>query len=792
MREWQLKAGDPLALTLASDVRLGPTDYCDDQIWELSLGDGDPPALAVETSYGLRARAMRLFPRFTLGEVTLGDPGEFAQPPVVLQAFPNFLSLTFSPFPDIDVLAEYWVPQSHALAGRIQITHNGHKDCTLLLEMVARLTPTEGQRMAPFEMQAATILSGHSDGISPVVFMTGGAKAGPGPYPSLVLKMGLSPDNVRQITWVHTALADRQASFELARTIAAYKWDAERTRLEMLNSSLVEIHTGDADWDTVLMLAQKQAIHLYVGPTANLPNPSFVMSRQPDQGYSQRCDGSDYNHLWNGQSPLEAYYLIDLLLPAAPELAEGLVRNYLSIQTDQGFIDWKPGLGGQRSKILATPLLSSMVWRIYEATEQTAFLNETFDALLKFNQAWFSREHDQDGDGVPEWDHPLQAGDEDHPVYSRWHSWSLGVDISTAESPALCAFLYRECKTLVRIAHILAREEEIFGLEATAERLKAAVERSWNGTMASYYDWDRDTHRSTHGELLASNHGAGNIYLRREFSEPVRLLMNVHTDETVRRHPLVFIHGKSASGNRRVERIQDEQFQWTPGHGRLTGQFVYQSLERIEVHGLEADDRMVLSSVGYDYQDDSTLTPLWAGIPAADQAQKLVEDTLTNPQRFWRPFGISACPQPQAGDDAELCSSTNLLWNLLIGQALVQYGFRSEAATLMGRLMRAMIQNLKSDAAFRRQYHAVTGQGFGERNALQGLAPLGLFLDILGVRLISSRRVALSGLNPFPWPVTVKYRGLTVLRQKEKSVVIFPDGQTVTISDASPQIVSLE
>jgi len=310
--------------------------------------------------------------------------------------------------------------------------------------------------------------------------------------------------------------------------------------------------------------------------------------------------------------------------------------------------------------------------------------------------------------------------------------------------------------------------------------------------MASYYDWDRDTHRSTHGELLASNHGAGNIYLRREFSEPVRLLMNVHTDETVRRHPLVFIHGKSASGNRRVERIQDEQFQWTPGHGRLTGQFVYQSLERIEVHGLEADDRMVLSSVGYDYQDDSTLTPLWAGIPAADQAQKLVEDTLTNPQRFWRPFGISACPQPQAGDDAELCSSTNLLWNLLIGQALVQYGFRSEAATLMGRLMRAMIQNLKSDAAFRRQYHAVTGQGFGERNALQGLAPLGLFLDILGVRLISSRRVALSGLNPFPWPVTVKYRGLTVLRQKEKSVVIFPDGQTVTISDASPQIVSLE
>ena len=597
---------------------------------------------------------------------------------------------------------------------------------------------------------------------------------------------------MRQATWVHAGLSDREASFELARSIATYKWEAERTRLELMNSSLVEIHTGEADWDTTLMLAQKQALHLYVGPTANLPNPSFVMSRQPDQGFSHRCDGSDYNHLWNGQSPLEAFYLIDLLLPVAPDLAQGLVRNYLAIQSEGGFIDWKPGLGGQRSKILATPLLTSMVWRIYEVTEQTAFLEETFDGLLKFTRAWFSREHDRDGDGIPEWDHPLQAGDEDHPVYARWHSWAQGVDISTAESPALCAFLYCECKTLARIARILGRETEFPELEDTAERLKAATEASWNETMACYYDWDRDTHRCTHGELLASNHGAGSVYLRREFSEPVRLLINIHTDETVRRHPLVFIHGKSASGNRRVERIQDEQFQWTPGHGRLTGQFVYQSLERIEVHGLEPDDGLIISTVGYDFQDASTLTPLWAGIPDAERAQKLVEDTLTNTQRFWRQFGIAACPQPQEGDEQALCTSTNLLWNLLIGQALVQYGFRSEAATLMGRLMRAIIQNLKSDSAFRRQFHAETGEGLGERNALQGLAPLGLFLEILGVRLISSRKVALSGLNPFPWPVTVKYRGLTVLRQKEKSVVIFPDGQTVTISDASPQIVSLE
>jgi hypothetical protein len=342
------------------------------------------------------------------------------------------------------------------------------------------------------------------------------------------------------------------------------------------------------------------------------------------------------------------------------------------------------------------------------------------------------------------------------------------------------------------MARILGRSEDIPGLETAAERVKTITEAAWNETTASYHDWDRDTHFSTHGENLASDSGAGNLILRREFTEPVRLLINIYTDETVRRRPLLFVHGQSASGNRRVERILDEQFRWTPGHGRLTGGYVYKSLERIEVHGLEAEDRINISSVGYDYQDDSTLTPMWAGIPSSERAQKLVEDTVTNPQRFWRPFGIIACSQPPVGDEAATCSSANLPWNLLIGEALVHYGFRKEAAELMGRLMKAIIQNLKSEAAFRRQYHANTGQGLGERNALQGLAPLGLFLDILGVRLISPRRVALNGLNPFPWPVTVKYKGLTVLRQKEKSVVIFPDGQMVTVGDAAPRIVSLE
>lgn len=792
MREWQLRLGDPLCLTLATDVRLEKSNYVDDHIWELSLSGGEPVALSLHTTFGLRARSMRLFPQFTIGDQTFLEPAAFSQSPIVAKILPNFIQLAFSPVANIDVEAEIWVPQPHVIAGRYKIANNTKIHRALRLDLIAQLAPTEGHRMAPLELQAATVLSGLTGGLAPILFMTGGAKAGAGPYPSLGLKMDLAPNEQRQTTWALAATTDRDASFELARLIVAQKWDAELTRIELLNSGQVEIYTGDPEWDAALMLAQKQAIQLMMSETEHLPHASFVIARQPDQGYSRRGDGGDYNHLWNGQSPLEAYYLADILLPIAPDLAEGLARNFLAVQTEDGFIDWKPGLAGQRSKLLATPLLTSLIWRIYEFNENMAFLEESFEPLRKFIQLWFTPDHDRDGDGFPEWDHPMQAGNDDHPLYSPWRSWSVGVDISVAECPALAAMLYRECVTLARMARVLERHEALSEIETLAERLKALLETTWDETSAAYMDRDRDTHFCTHSETLLEGKGSRVFRIEREFQEPARLLINIYTDETVRRRPTVFVHGVSATGRPRVARISDEHFQWMPGWGHLTGQQVFSALRRIEVHGLEPEDRIHVYSVGYDQQDCSQLLPLWAGTPTPERARRLVEETILNPQRFWRRYGLPTVWKSSAASEAALLNCVNLPWNALILEGLLQYGFRPQAAELMTRWMNAIIQNLKREGAFRRYYQADTGEGCGERNALNGLTPVGKFLDVLGVQLISPRRVALVGFNPFPRPITVKYRGLSVLRQTDKTIVVFPDGQTVTVDDPAPRIISLE
>ncbi len=790
MREWNLKQGDPLSLTLSADARLSRPDYVNDQIWELSLSGGDPPAMALQTTYGLRARNMRIFPRFGEGDTLLSNPGNFHIPPAVKDFHPSYILATYSPFPGIDVAAEYWVPQSDLIAGRLQMLNSGTKSRQIRLEWVAALTPgEEGQLMAPVKMEAVTVLQGKTDGLYPVVFMTGGPHGVSSPYPSLILELELLPGQSRRLTWVHAGLEDPRESFLLARQTATRKWDAELARVAMTNASNLEVHTGDPDWDAAFALGQKVAYSLFHPPSEHLPHPSFVFTRQPDLGFSPRGDGGDYTHLWNGQPALESWYLAGQLLPAAPQLAQGLLRNFLAVQSDEGFIDWKPGLAGQRSRMLAMPLLASLAWRIYSFSEDRAFLEETLSPLLDFFHTWFNDQNDRDGDGLPEWGHPMQTGFDENPAFSLWQEDTQGADLAFVESPALCALLYKECQTLIQIAKLIQRPGPVPALEAIADNLRTAVESSWDGRATTYRYWDRETHLSSKGETLGQRQGPGDILVNREFETPVRLLIRIDSPTETTRHAHAFIHGNIPSGHRRVERVARDKFHWLWNLARCTTDQVYQSVERVQIQGIQDTDTVTLLTVDLKSKDHTLLLPVWAGIPAPERVQKILDRSLLKPTQYGRDYGIPACPSPPSKKDVNASQGVWMPWNELIGLGLLDYGHLDETVVLVTRLMSAVVHSLKTTGAFYKQYHADTAQGMGERNALAGLPPLGLFMEVLGVRILSPWRVFLKNTNPFPWPVTLKFRGLMVKRKADLTLVTFPDGQSITVTDPAACIV---
>jgi hypothetical protein len=791
MREWQLRAGDPLCLTLAADARLTGLDYVNDHIWELLLGRGEPGSILLQTSYGLRARNMRLFPQFVEKHHTVADPAEFHTPPAVTKFYPNYLRMVFSPFAEVEVHMEVWVPTCQAIAGRIQVVNHDTSDRQVRVELAALLNPIEGgQSMLPEKVEAVTVLQGQVHGLTPTLFMTGGAEGVISPYPSLNHLLNLKPGTSRRFTWSLVSLEDPEESFQLARQTVARKWEAEVAHIEMVNANQIDISTGNPDWDAAFALGHKAAQSLLYSPSEHLSHTSFVAARQPDHGFSPQGDGRDYTHLWNGQAALETWYLSGLLLPGAAETAKGLLLNFLQVQEDDWRIDWKPGLAGQRGGMLATPILVSLAWRIYEHTLDKNFLEQVFRPLMEFVHAWLDDRQDRDGDGVPEWDNAIQSGFDTNPWFSRWYPWAQGADITLVESPDLCAMLCREIRLLIQIGRELDRTEAVSSLEAFADNLHSAVESSWDARRATYQYWDRETHLSYKGEILGQRQGSGEIFLDLIFDVPTRILLRMECQDALPRSVQASIHGRLPSGQHRVEQVTSDQFRWIEDVSIVTLPTPYADLEHIHIDGLPDHGKASVHIVDLRGEDHTHLVPLWAGIPDDERVEKMIQRKLNKPTQYGRPFGIPACPKPPKRADVRICNSVWLPWNVMVAEGLVAYGARREAVDLMTRLMNGIIESLKREHAFHAYYQADHPQSIGERNALLGLPPVGLFLEILGVRIISPWEVHLSGHNPYPWPVILKFKGLTVTCAPQETVVAFPDGSRVNVDDPEPCIVT--
>lgn len=790
MHDWYLGLGDPLCLSLAADFRLGGVDYANDHIWELQCGLAEPAALSLHTTYGLRARSMCFFPRFREGGLNRLNPFEFPAPPRLRRFYPNFLALNFSPLSGIEVWMEIWIPESHAAAMRLSVINHSTAMRQIHLDLCGLLTPLNGRPFSALGMQGVTVLSGQTADLVPVLFLTGGPQLGPGPYASLTVALDLGPGARRKLTCVQAACSTLEESFDLARQTAARPWDAERARIENLNAGqTVHIQTGDPDWDAALAFSQKEALRLFFPASNALPQPSFVLARNPDHGYSPRGDGSDYPPHWNGQPVLETFYLAGLL-PGAPELTTGLLMNFISTQDENGNIDCRPGLAGQRGRFLAAPLLACLAWRLHLRLGDNALLVSLYPRLLAFWRAWFTSAHDRDGDGFPEWDHPIQTGYEENPAFSTWYPWSQGAAVNTAESPALAALLAAEAENLIRMAEHLQQVEDIAELQARCRRLEAEVQTCWHARTAMFRNRDRDTHLSQGGKVIARLRGSGEVRPKLVFEQPVRLVIQVQAKGPGVSRPEVEIHEYVTRAGQGDEVLPHQAFGWHAIGLTATTQRVFRRLGRIKISGMGTKDRVLISTVNLSGEDHTLFLPLWARLVDAQRAQTLIGRSLLDAGRFDRPFGVPACPVEPKPEAGAACLGVHLPWNQFIIESLLAWDFREEAARLYAHCLSAVIQNLKQRQGFAAAYHAETGAGLGEKNALTGLPSAGLFLEVLGVRFLSGGRVRLEGSNPFPWPVTVTYRGLTVRREADETQVTFGDGRTVTIRQKEACIVA--
>jgi hypothetical protein len=662
----------------------------------------------------------------------------------------------------------------------------------LLYAVLRSIAPPNGMREVT--LQGVQLLAGQSGGVAPVLFILGGASVAAAPYPALVSGISLTPGETRSLQWVLASLTDQEASFQAARLLAERTWDAEIARLELENSSLLEVETGDPEWDLAFALGQRAALMSYLGPTSYLPAPSPVAARVPDAGYSQEQDGRDYASNWEGQSTMLAFSVVSTLVMLAPELLKGTLRNFLHSQRSDGEIDGKPGMAGQRSGLLSPPLLCYLTWLIYLHTQDRSFLQECFPRLLQFLDSWFTQTHDRDGDGFPEWDHTLHAGFDDWPTFVRWHRWGQGLDLRKAETPDLATYLVKDHRALIAIAMELGAEKEAHQLQERADQLSDQIQATWSEDTNVYHHRDRDLNMSMPGGSLGKGVGSFSLQVGRDFDPPVRILVRSEGEEGASHAIKVFLHGKGRTHRKRIERMTEYRFQWFWDFGTATSEKTYTSLDRFEVSGVDEAFETEVRVADFSMVDLTGLLPLWADLPESAQAKAMIRETLLDPSGFWRPYGIPSVPAEDPtyvirGNTSS--SAVNMVWNTMLGEGLITWGFYSEAAELVGKLMGAVVHNLRKDGCFRFCHHADTAEGYGERDHVSGLPPLSLFLQTLGLRLLSPGKIILRGKNPYPWPIAIRWRGIEIRWDTEGAMVTFQNGQTATVTGEEVQQIEM-
>jgi hypothetical protein len=458
---------------------------------------------------------------------------------------------------------------------------------------------------------------------------------------------------------------------------------------------------------------------------------------------------------------------------------KGLVRNFLATQDESGRIDWRAGLGGQRSRRMAQPMLASLALSASEMHGDTDWMKDVYPGLVRFIRNWFSA-HDRDKDGFPEWDHVLQTGLEGSAMYDRYNPGSQGLEISVLESPALGSMLVNECRCLCKISELLGAETDIPWLEEQAERLSRQIQETWQPARGMFQYRDHETHSISAGTEILNLTGSGIFSVLREFLTAQRIILLIQSVDQATRGASLKIRGRL--GNTEVmEEIPPQRITWVNGLGRSTGRQVFTQIDSIEVNGVMKEDQVWVRTPDYTLEDISVLLPLWAGIPDEGQAKLILEKAIL--PTWLEKYGVPSIPRGMRTEGSVSMGGVLMPWNVLVGEGLLRYGYRKEAAELVRRLMEGVVLNLRTRHDFYSQTDAVNGKALGEVGHLHGMAPVGLFLRTAGIHQLSPERLIIQTGSPFSHAITVKYKGTGVTLTAKDALITFTSGQSIRVDE---------
>jgi hypothetical protein len=110
------------------------------------------------------------------------------------------------------------------------------------------------------------------------------------------------------------------------------------------------------------------------------------------------------------------------------------------------------------------PLIAWSAWRLYERFRNKELIRDVYEPLCRMVEWWFAN-RDEDGDGLVEYQHPLESGWDDSPRF----------DAGRIAAVDLNSYLNREMRILAQMAPVIARDAETSMWNRRAEEHAAMI-----------------------------------------------------------------------------------------------------------------------------------------------------------------------------------------------------------------------------------------------------------------------------------------------------------------------------
>jgi hypothetical protein len=725
-------------ITLSAEKRFGDFNQPGNLNWTIVWKKSKPDAICFQPFLGNSISPITLFPRFRIESKMVQAPGTFYSPVQLTHYFPNCAEINFQLWKGIECTTEIMLDKLDTLVVKFKCSTQLEFPIKISLEWFLLNTTTIARSVVPLKTGKGVFLQSEVGARILQTCFDGGSTFGQESIPSLTQSMLLEPKLINEFILL---IGNGKTTSDCQETLNGAKgldWDAMMAR-EVIHysNSMIHIVTQNSDWNELLHYSQVHALRIIKG--------------------FGRSDTNSAEAETQTRSLFELKHGLSISGNLLAENFKVLLSDFYCKQKENGQIHWTQPAPTHTVEGMAFPVAMDMALQIVLQTRDINWLQSLYPKLKLGLLAWFLKLNDKDRDGCPEWSHPSQAGMDEAILMDQYPLYFHPYHLNKMENPGLLSLLHDEQLSAAMLADLLDLPQDAAFWRVSAEKSLQQMNQFWQVNKKTFQVLDYEAHHNLPSKTIQKGKGDARLTLQWQQAQAFRIQIIITLQETYTRPLRIKIMG-SAQGERREETINYAKLIWQKNQAVGITDSVYDSLEEIQIVGLRADETWVIQTLHYSYQDISMLLSYLH--EDFSKKKNHAAQFHTALEQNCQPYGYPLLQAPQKAVQAYCIAS--IPWNCLLIEKLMDRGELASAVTLFERIMAVASLQLTQESCVSSYYDCQSGVGFGEKNTLQGLIPVALFLRLAGIQKINHDEIIITHFNPFHDRFTVQYRGISL------------------------------